>query len=66
MAASSKNDRSHIEHKTDFSDIFASCNETGSLVIVALLLNSTFLFSIFITYYWNRKEMEEQNPNQIN
>lgn len=36
MAASSKTDRSHIEHKIDFPDIFASYNETGSLVIVAV------------------------------
>lgn len=51
MAEFSKNDRSHIEHKIDFPDIFASCNETGSLVIVAVLLNLTFLFSVLITYY---------------
>lgn len=44
MAASSKNDRRHTEHKIDFPDIFASCNETGLLVIVAVLLNLTFLF----------------------
>lgn len=50
MVASSKNDRSYIEHKIDFPDIFASCNETGSLVIVTVLLNLTFLFSVFITY----------------
>lgn len=59
MAASSKNDRSHIEHKIDFTDIVASCNETGSLVIVAALLNLTFMFSFYITYYWNRKEEEQ-------
>lgn len=56
MAASSKNERSHIEQKTDFPNIFASCNETGSLVIVTVLLNLTSLFSFFITYYLNRKK----------